>query len=288
VAISLSQIRTQISDRPNTYPPASAAPEVIGIADGVATQFSLSYENAISGTLTIYAAPAPAPGAPPTFTALPSTPPVLLATTVPGAIVPGVNTLAPTSMANITAGAFLLADVAALGIPEVIQVASTTGATFTAHFAYPHAPGTSIVGAPPYSVGSPSAGLNGTAATAQVITFNVAPTAGTIIGARYQATVFSDDDLQAFLTRAQAWSSDDGLVLKRVHADILAVVLSDQRRLERLSQGDFTRDPAAYVNGLNNLRKQLMAELVGYPDQESSTPQMLIGAQRTRMYTPRR
>jgi hypothetical protein len=265
-------------------------PELLGYGDGVTTTFALGYENYIPGSLQVYTAPTPPAGSSPIFTALPATSPTLLATTSAAAINAGVSTVTPDDMTNIAVGSFLLVDILSLGNPEVIQVAATTPTTFTAAFAYSHLPGTSIVGDPPYSVGSPNPGVNGTNASAQILTFNTAPAAGTIVGARYQATAFSDADLAAFLARAVAWNGtgDDGLTLKRVQADIIGVVLMDQRRLTILGQGDYHNNPQAFVTGLQALLKQLYIDLTGYPEAGGSTPQLLIGAQRTRMYTPRR
>jgi hypothetical protein len=132
--------------------------------------------------------------------------------------------------------------------------------------------------------------LNGTAATAQMLIFNTPPAWGTIIGARYQATAFSDADLQAFLARAVTWNtlSDDGLTLKRVQADIIGVVLMDQRRLTILGQGDYRNDPQAFVTGLNALLRQLYLDLNGYPTPGGNKATLFIGAQRGRAYTPRR
>jgi hypothetical protein len=140
VAVTLAQVRTQIADRPQIYPPPSALPEICGYGDGVATTFALGYENMIPGSLTVYTAPIPAAGQAPTFTAMPATAPVLLATTAAGIINTGVNTITPASMAGIAVGGFLLFDTVALGIPEVVQVASVTGTSFTAAFAYAHHP----------------------------------------------------------------------------------------------------------------------------------------------------
>ena len=54
MAATVTQVRTQISDRPKFYPPFSSAPEIIGYGDGVTTQFEATFENShdIGATVT--------------------------------------------------------------------------------------------------------------------------------------------------------------------------------------------------------------------------------------------
>lgn len=210
MAITLSQVRTAVADRPQIWPPYASEPEIIGIGDGVATVFSLQFETYIPGTLTVYEAPAPAAGATTAFTA---------------------------------------------------------------------------VAATEYTVGAN--GGTGTQATNAIITFNSAPAAGTLIGARYQATAFSDDDLQSYLTRAQALYTDDYLVLKRVAFDLIDVILMDQRRLEMLAEGDSHKDRSAYVNGLHDLKAALRLDLEGGPQPGTAVPAIsLNGVAVQRRYEP--
>lgn len=212
MAVTVAQVRTQISDRPQIYPPQSAAPEIVGYGDGTQTIFALTYENAIPGTLTVYEASAPAAGVAPVFTAIAAT---------------------------------------------------------------------------AYAVGAPSPGPNATAATNQIVTFAAAPAAGSIVGARYQATAFSDADLAAYLSRATAtYGSDDTLLLKRVHFDLIDVVLSDQRRLEVLSQGDFKRDPAAFTRTLLALKESLRKDLAGGPRPGADAPALMVGVAGAPRYLP--
>lgn len=72
MAVTLAQVRTQIADRPQLFPPNAQPPDLIGTGDGNATIFSLRYENYIPGTLTIYTAtpPTPGSGSGPTWTAV--------------------------------------------------------------------------------------------------------------------------------------------------------------------------------------------------------------------------
>jgi len=70
VAVTLAQLRTQIADRPQMWPPMVQPPDLIGQADGVATIFSLRFENFIPGTLTIYTTPKPTSDTPAAWTAV--------------------------------------------------------------------------------------------------------------------------------------------------------------------------------------------------------------------------
>ncbi len=54
MAISVANVRTQISDVPRTFPPAPNPPNVLGVADGVNTLFFLKHPNFVPGTLIIY------------------------------------------------------------------------------------------------------------------------------------------------------------------------------------------------------------------------------------------
>lgn len=213
MAVTLSQIRTQIADRPQIYPPYNTDPELIGVADGVATIFSLQFENYIPGTLTVYTAPAPSAGAQTTFTA---------------------------------------------------------------------------ISASQYVVGSPGGGVNATNATNAIITFVAAPAAGTLVAARYQATAFSDADLQVYLAQNQAKYSDDQSIKKGCQFDLIDAILMDQRRLEMLAQGDDRKDRSAYINGLLKIKEALRKDLSGDPTPGKSTPALIIGSSPAGRYQPLR
>lgn len=210
MSVSLAQIRTHVADRPQIWPPMASEPEIIGIGDGVATIFSLQFENYISGTLTVYQATAPAPGQTTTFAA---------------------------------------------------------------------------VSATQYTVGGSSS--SGTAATNAIITFNAAPAAGTLIAARYQATAFSDADLQTYLDTATSLYADDGSVKSKVLYDLIPVILADQRRLEMLAEGDSKKDRAAYINGLLKLRDSLRADFANAPQPGADVPAISFnGVAVTQRYEP--
>lgn len=287
--VTLDQVRTQISDRAQIWPAQSDPPELIGIGDGVATIFGLRFENSIPGSLTVYTAPATTAGsgAAPVWTAVSTTPSVIVGTTSETAVAAaGGATITPVSMANIAEGVSLLIDQAPN--QEVVTVASVTGTTFTANFALAHAVGFVVAGAPPYSVGSPNAGTNGTTATNAVITFAQAPAAGVQIGARCQLTAFSDTDLEAYLARAQALYDDDVSVLKRTQYDILDVLAMDYDRLIILAQGDYRKDPSIYRDSLQQLKAELRQDLFGGPVAGTAIPQLFIGASVQRRYVPLR
>jgi hypothetical protein len=209
--VTLAQVRSQIADRPQIYPPASGDPEIIGFGDGTATIFGLSFENFISGTLTVFFGTPGAPGVAMTFAAVSST---------------------------------------------------------------------------LYTVGTPSPGA-ATAATNQIITFAAPPATGTIVAARYQATAFSDTELQEYLTNAQLLYTDDRTVLKGVTFDLIDVILMDQRRLEMLAQGDYKRDAAAYAAGLIKLKESLRKDLTGDPLPGKSIPQIAFATNAANRYAPR-
>lgn len=209
MAVTLSQVRTQIADRPAMYPPNAVEPEILGYGDGVATIFALSFENFIPGTLTVFVAPMP------------------------------------------------------------------TSATALAFVAQP---------ASAYLVGAPLPGGALTAATNQVITFVTPPAAGSVIAARYQATAFSDSDLQGFLTRAQGKYADDATTLAAVQYAIIDVILMDQRRMEMIGQGDFRRDRGAYQQSLRALQVKLFKDLEGGPNIGRSNAAIAFGRQVTHPY----
>lgn len=282
-------VRTQIADRPQMYPPQSSPPEIIGTGDGVTTTFSLTYENTIPGTLTIYTAPAPGLGALPVFTAFSATAPIgTVAATSAAAEGPGVVTITPSSMTNITGktGYWLRLD-QGLATQEDVQITATTGTTFTCNTIYAHAAGFSIIGTPAYSQGAPATGTDNTAATTAVITFLTAPASGVLIGQRSQVTAFSDSDLTNYLGYAESYGyPDDNLTLKRVHFDIIPVILGDQRRLQVLSEGAFKTDPSVYAAQLTRVRAELAADLEGGPLPQTAIPQFGVVSNAARRYTP--
>jgi hypothetical protein len=288
MSVSVAQVRTQIADRPQYYPPAAASPEIIGYGDGASTIFSLTYENYIPGTLTLYTAAAPAAGAAPSFVGLSPNSPISVATTSAGATSIGVSTITPGSMASITVGAWVRLD-PGLVTQEDCLVTAVTGTTFTCVTTYAHAAGFSIVGSPTYSVGGVSTGLDGTNATNQVIIFQTAPAAGTIIGARYQVTAFSDADLTFYLDAAVALAYPDDLTtLKRVQFDIIPVILGDQRRMAILSEGAFKNDPSSFRAALTSLRAELAADLEGGPLPQTNVPQLGVMVRGAHRYEPYR
>jgi hypothetical protein len=178
----------------------------------------------------------------------------------------GTSTIFALSFENFIAGTLTIytAGTASAGQP----------ATFTA------------VSATLYTVGSaPVSGL--TTATNQVITFTTAPAVGTMIGARYQATAFSDADLANYLANAQivGWP-DDRTTLKAVTFDMIDVILMDQRRLEMLAQGDYKRDAAAYANGLMKLKESLRKDLAGGPLPGSTIAAIGFGVAPASRYSP--
>ncbi|HEX3456644.1 MAG TPA: hypothetical protein VHR97_01700 [Candidatus Baltobacteraceae bacterium] len=186
----------------------------MGIADGVATIFSLRYENYIAGTLTVYLATPPAAGSGST----------------------------PAWVAQS---------------PSSYVIGSTPNPTQTG-------------------------------ATNAIITFNTAPAANKMVGARYQATAFSDTDLTGYLTRAQQTYTDDTSVIKCVQYDIIDVVLLDYNRMILLAQGNFRTDPVSYAASLRALATKLRADLQGRPNPGANSPVMMVASTRTRRYQPLR
>jgi hypothetical protein len=165
--------------------------------------------------------------------------------------------------------------------------------TLTIYFATPPASGSGS--APSWVAQSSSSYVIGstpnptsTGASNAIITFNTAPTAGTMIGARYQVTAFSDNDLNGYLTRAQALYSDDLSVLKRTQYDIIDVVLMDYNRMILLAQGEFRTEPMAYAESLKQLKAELRQDLLGGPVPDAAVPAMFFGGQVTRRYQPSR
>lgn len=287
MSVTVANIRTQIADRPQAYPPMAADPEIIGTADGVATQFSLQFENFIAGTLTVYQSQSsgggPA-GQSITFTAINPTSSTIVGTTSTTAVpTPGGYAITPVSMVNISPGVYLLVD-----LPpnqEIVKVASVTGTTWTASFTLSHTSGFAIAGAPVYIVGAPNALPAATAATNQIVTFAAPPAAGTLIAARYQATAFSDADLATFLANAQVlYGGDDRTLRKATQFDIIDAILMDQRRLEMLGQGEYRRDPGAYIRALQSLKDELRKDIAGSPVYGSDIPALGVTSAPARRY----
>lgn len=274
--ISVANVRTQISDRPQIWPPMAQPPETIGIADGVNLIYSLRFENYIPNTLTVFMAQ-PSTGTPPTWTAVNGAAytvgapdPGVDATAATNAIItfnavsttannavsaPGAATITPASMIGIYDGSLLTYDTGEA--QETVTVTAVTATTFTATFANTHSAGAAIVG-------------------------SGAPTAGTMIGARCQVTAFSDTDLAAYLSRAQINYTDPTLILKRVQFDIIDVVQMDYDRLLILAEGDYRKDPQAYAESLRQLKAELRLDLEGGPQQDSNVPAMSIGSSQLR------
>lgn len=140
-----------------------------------------------------------------------------------------------------------------------------------------------------YTVGAPSPGPDGTAATNAIITFTAAPASGSLIAARYQATAFSDTDLTTYLTNAQAanWP-DDRTTLKAVLYDIIPAILADQRRCDVISQDNYRRDPSGFTTRLLLLRASLEKDLTGLPLPGMDVPAMAIAVPCIPRYGPLR
>lgn len=214
MALSIAQLRSQIADRPQTWPPMVQPPELIGQSDGVATIFSLRFENFIPGTLTILTTPLP-------------TSDVLAAWTA----------ISPSA----------------------------------------------------YTVGAPDPGPDSTGATNALITFNAAPAAGLLVGARYQVVAFSDAEISDLLTSALAlYGGNDQLVRKAVQYDAIDRILMDQDRLTVLTEGTYKRDPQAFLNGLIKLKAALRTDLEGMPVAGTSVPTAAIAISTPRRYGPMR
>jgi hypothetical protein len=274
--ITVANVRTQISDRPQIWPPMAQPPETIGIGDGVTLIFSLRFENYIPNTLTVSLA-TPSTGAPPTWTALNAAAYTVgapssgidntaatnaivtfnpVATTANNAVsATGSATITPASMIGIYAGSLLTYDTG--GSQEAVTVTAVTATTFTAVFAHTHSAGVAIAG-------------------------SGAPVAGTLVGSRCQVTAFSDTDLAAYLTRAQCNYTDPTLILKRVQFDLIDVVQMDNDRLLILSEGDYRKDPQAYAESLRQLKAELRLDLEGGPQQGANVPAMSIGTSQLR------
>lgn len=127
MAVTVAQCRTQVSDRPQVWPPTAQPPELIGIGDGVATIFTLRYENFIPNTLTVYTATPPASGSAkkPTWVAVSAT-----AYTV-GAPDPGPDATAATN-ATIT---FAAAPAAGVMVGARCQVTAFSDTDLAAYLA---------------------------------------------------------------------------------------------------------------------------------------------------------
>jgi hypothetical protein len=289
VTITVANVRTQIADRPQIYPPNSASPEILGYGDGVTTQFALSFENFIPGTLTLFTAAPPAAGVAPVFAALSAAAPIAVATTVALAVTPGVQTVTPAAMTNISTGKYLRID-PGLSTQEDVLVTAVTGTTFTAVFAQSHVAGFSVIGTPAWWTGGPPSGTDNTNATNQIVYILTAPAAGTLIAARYQATAFSDSDLTNYLNNASVlYGTDNRTLLKACQFDLIDVILADQRRLTILSEGSgYRNDPSAYASNLRNLKEGLRKDLTGDPLPGRDVPALAIGIAAARGYTPYR
>jgi hypothetical protein len=126
-----------------------------------------------------------------------------------------------------------------------------------------------------------------TGATNATITFKTAPSAGSYVAARYQATAFSDSDLQSYLTNALAANYPDSrTTLKAVLYDLIPAIVADQRRMEMIGQADYRRDPGGYRAGLLALRASLKVDLMGAPLPGTDVPALSIAGGCVTRYEP--
>lgn len=138
-----------------------------------------------------------------------------------------------------------------------------------------------------YTVGAPPNPTQ-TAATNAMITFNVAPAAGVIVGAQYQATLFSDADITRLILQSAASYSDDSTISALVAYNAIDILLMDIERLKSIHYGDFATDPTGAARNLLDLKKQIREDLGGLPNPGQSNPQLAVAQRPARQYGFRR
>ncbi len=95
------------------------------------------------------------------------------------------------------------------------------------------------------------------------VQFNLAPAAGTVIGVRYDVTMFTDAELATYI--ADASRSTTTLTLKAIQYEIIPVMLADRDALTIAKIYERTDDPSKWIDAQLAIRKMLAADLDAEP-----------------------
>jgi hypothetical protein len=148
-------------------------------------------------------------------------------------------------------------------------------------------------------IGGTAVGIAGSAYTITqqgLVAFTAAPGSGTspaiaigsVIGAAFQATAFSDADLTGVLARAvDAYGEfGDAFVLRGCSLEIIGVLLTNVEKLALIREAEYERDPAAVIAALSKQQTELRTQLSGQPRPNQAQPALLMHGGRLRPYQP--
>jgi hypothetical protein len=125
-----------------------------------------------------------------------------------------------------------------------------------------------------------------------LVTFAVAPAAGTIISAAFQVTTFADADLSNVLARNLAQyggsTNSDANVLRGCQIEILNVLLGSPDLLATIREAEWERDPAAVVAAMQKQLAELRTQIGNAPRPDASIPILTIAGPILFPYQPRR
>jgi len=129
-----------------------------------------------------------------------------------------------------------------------------------------------------------------------VVTFTLAPGAGgspiasgSVIGAAFQATGFSDNDLGNVLNANLAKYGADDLVLKGCQLDIINVLLANTERLAQIREAEYDKNPGAVIAALVKLKGELRLDIQNTARPNRAQPVLAFGTIKPdRRYQPSR
>ncbi|GAC1309407.1 MAG: hypothetical protein NVSMB19_23120 [Vulcanimicrobiaceae bacterium] len=99
----------------------------------------------------------------------------------------------------------------------------------------------------------------------QMVSFAIAPPAGTTVFARYTASAFSDVDLRGIMNRNAAIYVDDRLTLKGCLYDVLDILVTDIDRLKLTRYADYISSAIHVIQTLDAVKTNLRIDLEGGP-----------------------
>ena len=94
-----------------------------------------------------------------------------------------------------------------------------------------------------------------------VISFTTAPPVGKTVCCRYTATMFSDAEIQSYITRSAAYATDR-LTLMGVQADLIGAILMSDDKFRIYTMGDTKSDPTVIRAALTDQRNAIKSELM--------------------------
>ena len=121
-----------------------------------------------------------------------------------------------------------------------------------------------------------------------LVSLNNALAQGVIVAAQFQASVLADADLTNVIASNTQTYGDPRYVGWGCQLDIIDILLSNPRKLARLREAEYEKDPAAVIAALKELRSSLQNKIESGIRPNRSAPFLFVGGPRIRSYQPGR